>query len=116
MKIDNFNERKENFRSREVRILDFNFSLPEDSYYDVYIHYNPQEYHLKCHCFLNNFALGEINLFPNEKNALMGELKLKRGNYTLSIGHIPEDFQILHIELVKKKVILNFLNLRLEII
>ena len=103
MKIDNFNERKENFRSREVRILDFNFSLPEDSYYDVYIHYNPQEYHLKCHCFLNNLALGEINLFPNEKNALMGELKLKRGNYTLSIGHIPEDFQIHHIELVKKE-------------
>ncbi len=102
MKINDLKETIINMSSGEVRLLEVNFKIDKESYYDLYIYHNPLNNFTKTYVFINNLAFGEVLLSPNNNYSILGELHLKPGEYNFKIGKPHREFSVDSLELREK--------------
>lgn len=103
MKIDNFREKTLNLYSREIKILEFNFRIEKEAYYDFYTQHKPLNILSKTHIYINNLAFGEVYFYPNISYSHIGNLRLKPGEYNFTIEKINDNFLIHHLEIKEKE-------------
>lgn len=103
MRVNNFKERVINLYSREIKILEANFKIEKEAYYDLYIQHNPLNNFSKTHVYINNMAFGEVHFYPNSSLSIIGNLRLKPREYNIKIEKNNDNFSIQYLELKEKQ-------------
>ncbi len=85
-----------------MKIVEIEFIIEKQKYYDLYINHTPLNQFSKTHVFINNLAFGELQFQQGETHSYVGELKLKPGKYLFQINLPQEAFKIISLEIKEK--------------